>query len=361
MRRGAWLLVAVGLWACAATPRPRILSDVDAVRESAAAQEAGRLAPQAFARAELLRKRAASAHGDGETATSQILGEHALAAYGHAFVLARLAKAERRLAAAELERKKAEDELAGIDEKQKRVAAEAEALEMRVKVAEDALPLVPNGPASPERERARLEAARALSSQARLLCRATGLLSASKELSAELDKVAALDKELAKSPKTVPIDEAIRARSACLALLSHARRDKTMASPAAGAVDALLSELSQGGELHPFRDDRGVVVVTRGAFKGSSLVKQGQERFALLGRVAKAHPDFPLLVVAHGGGSHANQEQRAKAVAEALKAAGAAKVDVEVAGSAQPVIDPQRAGAAARNERVEVVFVAPTS
>ena len=204
-RRHGLLLLAGALVACASTPRPRVLGDVDAVRTSPAAEEAGRLAPQAFARAELLRQRADQAHGDGETASSQILGEHALAAYGHAFVLARLAKAEERLASAKLELDKAQKELASLDEKQTRVSAEADGLEMQVKVAEDALPLVPNAPASAERERARLEAARALASQARLLCVATGLLGAQKDLAPELGKLDALDAELAKTPKATPI------------------------------------------------------------------------------------------------------------------------------------------------------------
>ncbi|MCA9593591.1 MAG: hypothetical protein KC776_09785 [Myxococcales bacterium] len=361
-RRHGLLLLAGALVACASTPRPRVLGDVDAVRTSPAAEEAGRLAPQAFARAELLRQRADQAHGDGETASSQILGEHALAAYGHAFVLARLAKAEERLASAKLELDKAQKELASLDEKQTRVSAEADGLEMQVKVAEDALPLVPNAPASAERERARLEAARALASQARLLCVATGLLGAQKDLAPELGKLDALDAELAKTPKATPIDEAVRARSACLTLLSHARKERTLAAPAAGAVDALLAELSQSGELHPFRDDRGIAVVTRGAFgNGGKLVDAGKQRFTVLGRVAKAHPDFPVLVVIHGGGAKTSLEDRARTVADTLKAAGATKVETQVVGSAQPVVDPNRAGAPARNERIEVVFVAPTS
>ena len=44
-----------------------------------------------------------------------------------------------------------------------------------------------------------------------------------------------------------------------------------------------------------------------------------------------------------------------------LRKAGAASVKVVLAGSAQPLTDPGRRGASARNARVEVVFVAPAS
>lgn len=321
------------------------------------------MAPQAYAHAERLRTRADQAHDDGKPAVAQILGEHAIVAYEHAFVLARLARAERALASAELELDRAEKELAALDAQQTRAAAEAEALEMRVNVARDAIPLTPNTPASAEREAARLEAARALASQARLLCSATAMLAGPSAIESEREALAKLDAELASAPKVAPIDEAIRARSACLGLLSGARRERTAKAPAAGVVDALLAELSRNGDLYPFRDDRGVVVVLRDAFdKGAAPTKAGAERLSALGRVAKAHPDFPVLVVVHSAGRPgADHDRRAKAAVDALAAAGASKLESRVVGSAQPVVDPKRAGASARNERIEIVFVAPTS
>ena len=43
----------------------------------------------------------------------------------------------------------------------------------------------------------------------------------------------------------------------------------------------------------------------------------------------------------------------------ALKAAGAARIDAQSAGNTTPVVPPERVGAAARNERLEIVFVSP--
>jgi hypothetical protein len=366
MKRSALaLLVAASLLACASAPRPPVLSEADAVSTTPASKQAQQLAPQAFAEAERLRREATRAHDDGNNAAAQILAEHALAAYSHAFVLARLVQGEQRLAKSELDLAKAKRELAELDEKQRFVGAEADDLEKRVRMLEDALPLAPNAPASPEREKARLESARAMASQARLLCIATRLLAESAEGLAEtLGKLDALDAQLAKPTGVTPIDHAVQMRSACLRHLTLARRDKMRAAPAEGRSDALLAELSRSGELYPFRDDRGVVVTLRAVFApGGGLTKESNERVVLLGRVAKAHPDFPVLVVLHTaqGRATAEDERRARVIADALRQAGASRVQTHAAGGAQPVASPDRAGAAARNQRVEIVFVTPSS
>jgi hypothetical protein len=106
------------------------------------------------------------------------------------------------------------------------------------------------------------------------------------------------------------------------------------------------------------------VVVLRGAFPATGAPpKEIAERLALLGRVAKAHPDFPLLVVVHSakGRPTADDEKRAKTVADALRQAGAPKVETHAAGGAQPIASPDRAGAPERNQRIEIVFVAPVN
>ena len=56
---------------------------------------------QAYAQAEKLRRDAEAASGRGDHVAAQILGEHSLAAYDHAFALTRYVKAEQRLALAE--------------------------------------------------------------------------------------------------------------------------------------------------------------------------------------------------------------------------------------------------------------------
>ncbi len=358
MSRFALLFASALLLSCASAPRPRVMADVDAAAKGAQAEESRLLAPQAWAAAEALKARAEAAHRDGDPTSAQIASEHALAAYSHAFVLARLARAERTLEKANRELAQAKTTLADIDEKHRRVAAEAADLELRIRVAEDAVPLAPNAPASPEREKARLDAARALASQARLLCVATRLLDPKKDgVGAELDKLTELDRTLTGSPKATPIDAAIAARSGCLRLLTEARRPLAQASPAAGLSDALLSELARVGSLHPFRDDRGVVVTLRGLFDAKGgLTTEGKRVLEALGRTAKAHAAFPVLVVVHGRGG---DDARKKTLADALTAAGAGRVETASAGNAQPVVDPARAGSGPRNERIEIVFVAP--
>jgi outer membrane protein OmpA-like peptidoglycan-associated protein len=367
VRRAALALLALALFvACASAPRPPVLAEAASVSTTPAAKEAERLAPQAFAEAERIRREADKAHEQGDGAAAQILGEHAIAAHTRAVVLARRVKAEQRLAQAELELSKAQAELADLDAKQRFAATEADDLEKRVRMFEDALPLAPNAPASPEREKARLEAARSMASQARLLCLSTRLLAESAEGLAEtLAKLDALDAQLAKPAGATPIDEAIRLRATCLRQLTLVRREPLRKAPADGRSDALLAELSRSGDLFPFRDDRGVVITLRGLFApgAQTLNATGAERVALLGRVAKAHPDFPVLVVVHGQQLKPTpeDERRGRAVADALRQAGASKVAVHAAGGAQPVAAPERGGAAARNQRIEIVFVTPST
>ncbi len=359
------LVLTLLLPACGTSPRPRIMQEVDGVRAGAAAKEAEQFSPQAFAHAEKLREQAEKAHVDDDIAGAQILSEHALAAFNHAFVLARLAKAQRRLALAESELADVQHRLRALDTEQQKVAAEADDLEMRTKVIRDALPLVPNEPASPEREKARWDAARSLAMQAQLLCAATRLVDPDAPAAREhTPALADLDQSLAARSAAVPIDEAIRLRSACLRSLTLARRPATRKAPAAGQADELLARLSEAGNLNPFRDDRGIVVVLRGvASAAGKLTPAGAERLAMLGRTAKAHPTFPVLVVVHSarGGADQDDKARAEAVEKALEEAGAPTVEARVAGDAQPVVDRKRKGASARNERIEIVFVSPTS
>lgn len=353
------LLLAPVLVGCASLPRPRIMSDVDAASASAQARESKELAPQAHAAAEALRTRAEKAHAEGDNALAQVSSERALAAYSHAFVLARLARAERDLENVTRELGRAKTDLADVDEKHKRVGAEASDLELRIRVAEDAVPLAPNAPAGPEREKARLEAARALASQARLLCVAARLVDPKKEgVAGELERLVELEKTLAGTPKATPIDAAISARSACLEHLTKARRAVTREAPAAGLADTLLAELGRAGSYHPFRDDRGVVVTLRGLFDAKgALTAEGRSVLDALAKVAKAHPSFPVLVVLHGKAG--TEDMRKKSVTDALTAAGVARLEAVSAGTTQPVVDPARAGSAARNDRIELVFVAP--
>ncbi|WP_437782282.1 hypothetical protein [Sorangium sp. So ce1097] len=349
--------------ACAPIPRPTVLDELEHVRAGAAAAESKRHAPGAFARAEKLRAEALAALDRKDQSGAQILGEQSVAAHAHAHALSRVARAEAAEAEAKAQGSTGEASLAGLEAEQARVAAEVDALDMRTKVARDAQPVVPSGKADPDREKARLAAARSLALQARLLCGAARLLIAPAQpagaqaasaqagdaqpagaqaanappgdaqpagaqagnappgdaqpagarpgnaaLVAQLDEATAaikkLDADLAETVGAAraipaPIDQASRARAGCLAALTAARRAATPVTRAPGAGDALLAELSAAGTWSPVRDDRGIVITLRGLFAGNALTKAGEARLRELSRVAAAHPSFPVAVVVH--------------------------------------------------------------
>jgi outer membrane protein OmpA-like peptidoglycan-associated protein len=382
------VLVAIAtaglLAACAPIPRPNVLGDLERLQGSPVAAEAKTYAPDALARAQKLRGEAEAAFASGDTAGAELLGERALAAYAHAGALARVARAQATTAEARTTLATAEADLASLDADQARVAADADALDLKLRVARDAQAIQPSGKADPERERARLAAARALAVQARLLCGAARLLAgapapqgaqaspADPRLTAQLDEASAalakVDEELsAASVPAAPIDGASRARAGCLAALTALRRAQTPVSRGPGLGDALLAEISATGSYAPARDDRGVVVTLRGLFSGggAAITPAGEARLAELGKIAAAHPSFPALVVLHTDKplpprDVPAQQARAEAVAKALakSGGGAVRVSEIVAGGGAPVADP--AGPErARNARVEIVFVTP--
>lgn len=356
----ASLLLALGC--AAAPPRPRVLGEVDTTRTSAAVLDAEQRAPQAYAKAEELRRRAEASHPK-DSAAAQILAEQALAAYERAVIQARQVRAEARRSENDVRIQRAQAELASLQAQEQQVRAETEDLELRARVLTDALPVPQSGPANKEREQARLEAARALGLQARLLCASARLLDPSRPALAEL--ATALDnfaERLGKKGAAAPIDEATRLRSRCLTELSEVRRPKTLAAPAHGSGDTLLSELSNASYA-PSRDDRGVVVTLRGVFaRGASLNATTEGTLQALGRVATAHPDFPILVVLHNArAGAAGEKERLDAIVGGLKQAGVQHIAGEFAGNAAPLVDPSRPSADERNDRVEVVFVGPSS
>jgi hypothetical protein len=351
------LLVAAG---CASPARPEIMKEVDRAREGRAVSDARKTAPQAYARAVLLEKRAEQAYDDGDLPTAQLLGEQALAAYLRATIEARLTLAENRLAEARVLEKQQAERLAQLEVEQQRLSAEAADLELRAKVARDAEPLVKSEPASPEREKARREAARSILTQASLLCVSAGLIEPGRAGIEPL--LAKADEVKKKLDTTAPaaIDDATALRSDCLRELTLARRPRAQQNPSRGESDALLAELSRADFL-PFRDDRGVVITLRAVREGGKLSAVAAEKLAALGRVAKAHPQFPLLLVSHDGKPGAKDDGLLGLAGEALKAGGATKLESRSAGSTTPVVPPERQGSAARNERLEIVFVAPGS
>lgn len=360
-----WLLAGWLVLSCAQPQAPSVMNQVDAVRAAAPSMEAKLLAPQAYLRAEQLRTRASAAYDAGDIAGAQILSEHAIAAYEHAVVLARVVKAEQRQRTAQAQQHDLREQLTRLEHEQRAANLEAEQMELRVKVARDALPLPKSEPATGDRALARMEAARALTTQARLLCVAARLIDPKLEgVTQALAEVDAIVARLRTPP--APIDAAVAARSRCLARLTAARRPNLAQAPSAGASDALLAELSRTGELYPFRDDRGVVVTLRDLFANATGAAEigaaGKSTIEALGRVARAHPEFPVLVVVHSSGASKERDvARGRAVSDLLRAAGAPSVEVETAGSDLPVLDPKRPGARTRNDRIEIVFVARAS
>jgi hypothetical protein len=360
MRRARALLALLATVACATPARPQVMTQVDRTREGQSVLDARQNAPQAYARAELVKQRAEQAFADGDLASAQILSEQALAAYLRATIEARQTRAEARLAEARLSEKTQTERLAQLDVEQQRLSAEAADLELRAKVARDAEPLAKNEAASPEREKARREAARAIVTQGSLLCVAARLVEPNRSAVGALSSKADELRKKLDTSAPVPIDEATALRSDCLRELTLARRPRAQANPSQGESDALLTELSRADFL-PFRDDRGVVVTLHAPREAGKLGSKASAKLADLGRVAKAHPEFPVLVVSHDARAGTKDDGLASQAVEALKAAGATRIEARSAGSTTPVVPPDRVGAAARNERLEIVFVSPGS
>jgi outer membrane protein OmpA-like peptidoglycan-associated protein len=197
--------------------------------------------------------------------------------------------------------------------------------------------------------------------EARLLCDGVRLVAPAAVGLADVEAdVTKVEERLAKAVHPVPIDDAARARARCLDLLTRARRS----AEETGATDTLLSELSAAGPWAPSRDERGIVVVLHDVFHGNELTDDGTSKLKELGRVASAHPTFAVEVVVHDAQAHpakdATDEKRAQAAVQALVAGGAtaSRVKPELAGTAEPLVDPSDAKARGRNERLEVTFVA---
>ena len=344
------------------------MAEASKVAETTAAQSVAALAPEAFAHAEKLRRDADAAYDAGDLAGANILSERAMAAYQHALVLGRVAYATDTANRARVALRTAEQAFAQSDGEQRRVAAQADDLEVRIKVIKEAVPLVSAGPADAAREGARLSSARSLALDAKLLCAATQMLSPTTPSLASA-KVALddLEKRLSTETRPAPIEPAMRARAQCLAALTSARRPATVDS-SLGRSDQLLSELSAMGGLQPTRDDRGVVVTLRGLFSANQLTTEARTTLASLGRVGVAHPEFPIAGggprFSRQGGSRedtAADQKRGAIVAKALSEGGvpAERIAVEAAGSAHPVVDLTTSRETTRNERIEIIFVDP--
>lgn len=380
MKRLVAVAFVLSLAACAPMPRPPVFAEVDAVRENPANAAPRTLAPTAYAHADKLHAEARAAFDAGDIAGSQILAERALAAYAHALVYARIARAEAEAKEAGTALAASQSEVSALDAEQARVAAEVATLEARIRVSRDAQPIIPSGNTNPAREAARLAAARSLALEAKMLCTGARLLLPSipegsslpvgapdrTALVSQLDEadlVVAKTSESLAAGGLAPIDLATRARAGCLSVLTSMRRAMTPAAKAPGKGDVLLGEISATRLFSPFRDERGVVVTLRDVFGGDKLSSGAAQRIETLGRIAKANPGFPLAAVVHvdkepSVKDDAASKARADALQAAFRSAGIASINVMQAGAAAPVVDP--AGSERkRNARVEIVFITP--
>jgi hypothetical protein len=354
--------LAVVLGACGAAPmRVAALDDVERVRVTTGAREGAALAPEAFAHAEEERGFALRAHAAGDDVAAGLHAERAVAAYQHALIMARLARATTELADAQKALDDASTQQQAIEVSRAKLDAEATELEQRAQLARDRLLPALSASASAEREAARAVAVRSIALEARLLCGAARLIAPdAAALPAADEAVTKLEAKVDKKVHPAPIDDAMLARTQCLDALTRSRR---VQSGEEGRADVLLAELSTSGGWDPSRDERGVVVSLRGAFHGVELTEAGAAKVKDLGHVAAAHPGFAVQVVVHDAQApplgDESDARRATATVKALVGAGAdaARVHAELAGARLPVVDPGDAKMRARNERVEIVFV----
>lgn len=364
-----WIPAALLGLACAACGATQMhvaaIDDMERVRAGADTQEGARVAPELYARAEQERRISLDAHAHGDDVAATLHAQRAVAAYEHALVVTRLARAQTELADAQKALADASAQAQQVETSRAGLEKQVQDLEGRLRLARERLMPAASDKATGDREAARLVAARSMATEARLLCDAAQLVAADAAgLGDANTALANLEDHFAKRPHPAPIDDAARVRAECLDVLTRVRR---AAGDDAGASDALLSELSAAGGWDPSRDERGVVVTLHDAFTGAALSADGAKKLADLGRVAAAHPGFAVELVVHDATAPApkdtNDSKRADAAVQALVAAGApaARVKSETAGAREPLVDPSDAKARARNERLDVVFVATGS
>ncbi len=372
-------LVAIGpLTGCATTVvTSQSLALMDRAREAPAVKEGAALAPQELQLAEAERKEAQAAEARHDEAAADLYAERARVAYERTVVLARLARATTAGEAARLSLAKQAEDAQHLAAARAEFDRAADVTATELAVAREALVPAHIGPADASREQARALAARSLAAEGHLLCGAARLLvrraagEAAAAESAETARVDAATRELEAvetalrtgGPRAAPqLDAAAKSRAACLDALTRVRR--TAGEASTGDADALLAALSARGGWDPSRDERGVVVTLRGAFKGTALVADAERQLRELGRVAAAHANYPVQIVVHDAVAPGESERYADAARGKLAAAALAAPEVatsvETVGASLPTTDPAEPRNRGRNARLEVVFVSRT-
>jgi len=356
------LLLALTLAGCSRHVPPKSLADADGVAASQAAVQARELAPQASGVAAQLLEQAHVLEREGESAEAGVLAEESIAAYEEAFALTRAARADARIEQSEQALGAEKVRLTELEAAQVRAAREADAFELRARVALDKEPVVDVETLTPERARVRRQAAIQLASEAHLLCVSAVLLGRQGDgLTRAQADLAALERDLGVGSAQADVyPRAAQARTACLTELTLTRRPRAQAAPDAAGSDRLLTDLAATGAVFAFRDDRGVVVNLRAPTEREGELTEGARAIVeLLARTSKQHPAYPLLVVGHSAtaADAKSAEAAAQAIAKALAEYGAPAKAVEAVGPKQPVVDPRVPGAGGHNARVEVIFI----
>jgi len=365
MKRGL-LLEAVVVSACAHAPRPVVFAQLDRERVEPAVVAAKSGSPTLFGKAEALRAKAEQAFHAGDSATAELLAQHALATYHHAVATARLTAATIEQSKHATRLTKATEQLAADEASRVDVDREADRLDAEVAIRREALAPVVSGKTDPAREAARWTATRANLAVAEALCTGAQLLAPNAKGVADAQKILGEVAVKAKNDKNpAPIDSSTRARAFCLKALTNARSVTVAGGGPTG--DALAKELTDAG-FPASRDERGVVATLAmvpakdAPFEGSKLTAPGKAHLETLAKIAKARPTWGIVVVVHaapGKLDPARDAARAKLIQQELMAGGVdgGRIAVSTPGATLLAHDPKDPKSHPLNERIEIVFV----
>lgn len=358
------MLFVLALVSCGRPPKPVVFAQVES--ERAAAEPSREGSPVLWEKAEGLRRRADEAFKHGDSATAELLSEHALAAYHHAVVVSRLGAANVRASLSKTKVTKAAESAVADEASLKEIDADIERLQAELAIRREALAPASSAKTDPARDAARWVATRANLAIADSLCTGAELLAPKAKGLEDAKHVLAEVQAKAEGGKgEAPIDSSTRVRALCLKSLTHARA--VMVNGGGPAGDALLTTLKEAG-FSVSRDERGVVVTLSqvpakdAPFDGAKLTAAGKTQLESIGKIAKSSSTFALVVVVHsapGSANAARDTTRAQLAKQTLAAGGAdlARIGVSTPGTTLPAVPPQ-GKEAAKNERIEVVFAA---
>jgi hypothetical protein len=359
----ALFVLAFALLSCGRPPKPVVFAQVESERGQAEPSREG--SPVLWQKAEGLRLRAEEAFKKGDSATAELLGQHALAAYHHAVVVSRLGAVNVRASLAKTKVTKAVESALADEASLKEIDADIERLQAELAIRREALAPAASGKTDPARDAARWVATRANLAVADSLCTGAELLAPKAKGLDDAKKVLAEVQAKAESGKgEAPIDSSTRVRALCLKSLTHARAVVVNGGGPAG--DALMTTLKEAG-FTASRDERGVVVTLAqvppkdAPFDGTKLTAAGKTQLESIGKIAKSSSTFAIVVVVHAASGAANQARdaaRAQLAKQTLAAGGAdlARIGVSTPGATLPAVEPKGKDGG-KNERVEIVFV----